>query len=54
MLETDQFTINGRIHRLGVSLGQASGFTRLENRFEKEEEFLMKGPNIIREKKLDV
>lgn len=54
MLETDQFTINGRIHRLGVSLGQASWITRLDNPLEKEAEFLNERPNIILEKEFDV
>lgn len=54
MLETDQFSVNGRIHHLSVSLGQASWITRLDNPLEKEAEFLNERPNIILEKEFDV
>ena len=54
MLETDQFTINGRVQPLSVSLGQASWITRLDNPLEKEAEFLNERPNIILEKTFDI
>ena len=54
MTATDQFTINGMVQPLSVSLGQASWITRLDNPLEKEAEFLNERPNIILEKEFDV
>ena len=54
MTMSDQLTLNGRVQPLGVSLGQASWITRLDNPLEKETEFLDERPNIILEKTFDI